>query len=321
MKKPNEHYWVSLGDGKEIQMKKEAEVTALLVPDGPKLLLMKLDKTGGWQQPSFFGFCNQCEQPNLKRKKANPRALAPVAKSTGDAGQLVSSEPTSIDKHDIKSTSAVCNKSVESMPLRNPATVVQEVNAAIVEPDLANDPVESGVDGSKIQEFAVKIQGKVDAVLSLDGECCQAGQMAIKGAVEAGNLLSEAKKIILHGKWERWLTENITKISQETACRWMRLANLSRMTDLTEAVSLMDAYRICGILPELGIKKPSKKKAATKKLSSSEAVLRTSSTLQRRLRQIVQGGVKVSGPERDQLKLQWRTLNDLFVKILSEESE
>lgn len=179
----------------------------------------------------------------------------------------------------------------------------------------------SGGDASSLDKLAVEIRSRADQVLHYDTYGRQAGEQAIRLAIEAGDLLSKAKKLAGHGKWEAWLTENITKISQETACRWMRLANLSSVTDLTEAGSLMDAYRICGILPAQGTKKASEKKATARKVSSSEAVLRTSSTLQRRLRQIVQGGVKVSGPERDQLKLQWRTLNELFAKILSEEPE
>ncbi|MEI6035220.1 MAG: DUF3102 domain-containing protein [Verrucomicrobiae bacterium] len=180
---------------------------------------------------------------------------------------------------------------------------------------------QSGGGASNLVKLAVEIRSRADQVLDHEKSGRQAGEQAIRHAIEAGKLLRKSKELAGHGKWEPWLAENLTKVSQETACRWMRLANLSCVTDLTEAVSLMDAYRICGILPELGIKKPSEKKATTRKLSSSEAVLRTSSTLQRRLRQIVQGGVKVSGPERDQLKLQWRTLNDLFAKILSEESD
>jgi hypothetical protein len=50
---------------------------------------------------------------------------------------------------------------------------------------------------------------------------------------EAGNYLLKAKEQLKHGEWLRWLKKNIS-FSQETASRYMRLAELGVTTDLKE---------------------------------------------------------------------------------------
>jgi len=186
-----------------------------------------------------------------------------------------------------------------------------------VTPSPKNGQEQSGGGASNLDKLAVEIRSRAKQVLDYEKDGRKAGEQAIRHAIEAGKLLRKSKELAGHGKWAPWLADNVTKVSQETACRWMRLANLSCVTDLTEAGSLMDAYRICGILPELGIKKPSEKKATTAKLSPSEVVLRASSTLQKQLRLFIQKGGNITEAERSQLELLRKTLDELFSKVLT----
>jgi hypothetical protein len=63
---------------------------------------------------------------------------------------------------------------------------------------------------------------------------------SVEYAMDAGDLLIEAKQQLEHGQWLPWLAESV-EISESTARRYMRLArnrgateaNRSRMTDLT----------------------------------------------------------------------------------------
>ena len=54
---------------------------------------------------------------------------------------------------------------------------------------------------------------------------------AVEAAVKAGGLLREAKEIVPHGEWEKWITDNTT-LAPRTAQAYMRLAK--QVTELPQ---------------------------------------------------------------------------------------
>lgn len=73
---------------------------------------------------------------------------------------------------------------------------------------------------------------------------------AITNAVDCGQLLARQKASLPHGAWLEWLAQHCPEIAAETARRYMRLAKRSQETDLTDAVSLRQAYLATGVLPQ-----------------------------------------------------------------------
>ncbi len=86
---------------------------------------------------------------------------------------------------------------------------------------------------------------------------------AITAAVQCGDLLTRQKASVPHGTWLDWLATHCPDISTETARRYMRLANRSQVTDLTDAASLRQAYLATGILPSPPAPEPSLPDAET----------------------------------------------------------
>ena len=79
------------------------------------------------------------------------------------------------------------------------------------------------------------------------------GQMAIRYAIKAGEIMNKAKEIVPHGEFLPWLEANASDISRMTATKWMKLANVNQRLHLLEnpdIKTMTDAYRATGILPE-----------------------------------------------------------------------
>jgi hypothetical protein len=81
------------------------------------------------------------------------------------------------------------------------------------------------------------------------------GQMAIRYAIKAGEIMLRAKEILPHGEFMPWLESHIPAldISIPTATRWMKLAKSSSVMNLLNnpnIKTITDAYRATGILPE-----------------------------------------------------------------------
>jgi len=187
--------------------------------------------------------------------------------------------------------------------------------APLAAPVIFRDQTAGG--GSTADELADQIRQAVDKVLKLDTACRDFGKFAINHAINAGKLMADCKKKVGHGKWEKWLKDSVPQVSQETACRWIRLAKMSGVTDLTAAETLTDAYRLCGILPPLESEKPPKRTpTSAAKLSPMDAVMRTSTTLQKGLRLLVQKGGQISESQRTQFKLLKQEIDTLFDKLL-----
>jgi hypothetical protein len=79
------------------------------------------------------------------------------------------------------------------------------------------------------------------------------GQLAIRYAIKAGEILNKAKDLVPHGEFLAWLETNVPDISRMTATKWMKLANVNarlHLLDNPDIKTITDAYRATGILPE-----------------------------------------------------------------------
>jgi hypothetical protein len=81
------------------------------------------------------------------------------------------------------------------------------------------------------------------------------GQMAIRYAIKAGEIMHRAKELMPHGDFTPWLEGHLPAldISLPTATRWMKLAKSSivmNLMDNPDIKTITDAYRATGILPE-----------------------------------------------------------------------
>jgi len=79
------------------------------------------------------------------------------------------------------------------------------------------------------------------------------GQMAIRYAIKAGEIMNKAKELVPHGGFKQWLESCGVDVSYQTCNRWMKLAKLSHVRDLMDnpdIKTITDAYRATGILPD-----------------------------------------------------------------------
>jgi hypothetical protein len=79
------------------------------------------------------------------------------------------------------------------------------------------------------------------------------GQMAIRYAIKAGEIMNKAKELVPHGEFEQWLLDCGVEASYQTCNRWMKMAKLSIVRDLMDnpnIKTITDAYRATGILPD-----------------------------------------------------------------------
>lgn len=81
------------------------------------------------------------------------------------------------------------------------------------------------------------------------------GQMAIRYAIKAGEIINKAKDIVPHGDFLPWLQPLLPalNVTERTARNWMKLANRQNISDLMgnpDIKTITDAYRATGILPE-----------------------------------------------------------------------
>jgi hypothetical protein len=79
------------------------------------------------------------------------------------------------------------------------------------------------------------------------------GQMAIRYAIKAGEIMNKAKELVPHGEFEQWLLDSGVEASYQTCNRWMKMAKVSSVRDLMDnpdIKTITDAYRATGILPD-----------------------------------------------------------------------
>ena len=112
-------------------------------------------------------------------------------------------------------------------------------------------PSASGTEGSRLSiDLSVLINAAFAVARNAAGLATGQARQAITAAVQCGDLLNRQKTSLPHGEWLPWLANRCPDISAETARRYMRLANRSIVTDLTDATNLRQAYLATGVLPE-----------------------------------------------------------------------
>jgi Protein of unknown function (DUF3102) len=99
--------------------------------------------------------------------------------------------------------------------------------------DGMNTPLVVVGDTANLPELAGKINETVKAAES-------SAASAMQHAMQAGELLRQAKALVAHGDWLKWLTVNCTKVAPRTAQVYMRLS--SKVPELPEANTQHVAY-------------------------------------------------------------------------------
>lgn len=69
---------------------------------------------------------------------------------------------------------------------------------------------------AQLQELAARIN-------TLDRQAVAAMTTGLEQAIQTGEALTEAKKIVGHGKWLVWLAENCPTVSHQSASKYMRI--------------------------------------------------------------------------------------------------
>lgn len=101
----------------------------------------------------------------------------------------------------------------------------------------------------KLGELAATIRDSHKTAISLAEQTRKKGAEAITEALLCGKALNEAKELVPHGQWLKWLTENCSGVDERTAQRYMKLAKNDRLSDL-DATSLHHLYIAAGVYEE-----------------------------------------------------------------------
>jgi hypothetical protein len=99
--------------------------------------------------------------------------------------------------------------------------------------------------------LATKINETYTESLSLAQGAKEQASLAIQKVIECGQYLIEAKQSVGHGNWGTWLSANVRNLSQDTATRYMKLAQTPHDM-LKDAYSIRQAYICAGILDKPG---------------------------------------------------------------------
>ncbi len=104
----------------------------------------------------------------------------------------------------------------------------------------------------RLGNLAEEINNAYREATGAGAEAVKIACSSVAAAIRAGKLLAKAKRVIGHGSWLKWLSDNCPDISDTTATRWMKLgeANNSQLKNLNRAKNLTQAYRAIGIIPE-----------------------------------------------------------------------
>lgn len=101
-----------------------------------------------------------------------------------------------------------------------------------------------------LKNIAKQINDSFDAANKLAKQARDRAFEAIAEALLCGQLLNQAKQVVGHGLWLKWLDEHCPNITRQTACNYMRLANVKHVLHLENCSGLRQAYIACGILPK-----------------------------------------------------------------------
>lgn len=99
-----------------------------------------------------------------------------------------------------------------------------------------------------LEDYAKAILDAHQSVEATDRLSKKHGKESIAAATKAGKYLNDAKALVGHGKWLKWLAANCKGVSDTTAQRYMKIAKNSHVNYLTECTSLRQAYILTGAI-------------------------------------------------------------------------
>jgi hypothetical protein len=114
-----------------------------------------------------------------------------------------------------------------------------------------------------LDDLAAGINERLPEIEVLVSGARAQAEQALKVAIETGHYLNAAKQRTEKGQWLVWLAKYCSGLSRATAYRYQALAknssagNLSHVRNGQSAMTIRQAYRATGILPD----EPAKKKA------------------------------------------------------------
>lgn len=106
-------------------------------------------------------------------------------------------------------------------------------------------------DSNRLQALAREIRNVYKETDELICLAQKKGTEAIASAIACGVKLREAKEIVGHGGWEKWLAKHCKGVHGNTARNYMRLSKAQHVVDLKDCKSLRQAYVEVGIIPEV----------------------------------------------------------------------
>ena len=102
----------------------------------------------------------------------------------------------------------------------------------------------------QLDRLARTIRSRYESAGRLSQTAKERGREAVAEAILCGQALNEAKSIVGHGGWLKWLEEHCKGVCHRTAQNYMRVANTKAVSHLDSYESLKDIYVNIGILPE-----------------------------------------------------------------------
>ena len=115
----------------------------------------------------------------------------------------------------------------------------------------------------KLNQYAEELNKLHTDIAEKEAVCCEHGKVVLNLAHQAGNILLKAQELVPHGKWEKWVEENVKGIGIRTAQNYMKLAfeinhreevirskksGTKLVSFLDEVQNLREAYRVIGII-------------------------------------------------------------------------
>jgi len=101
-----------------------------------------------------------------------------------------------------------------------------------------------------LTDYAKRILESHTAAIEATRVSEQSTKKAIQLAIEAGKDLISVKGQLKYGQWLPWLAKNCKTISEDTAERYMNLANSAHVRKVADAPTLRQAYLAAGIIKQ-----------------------------------------------------------------------
>jgi len=102
----------------------------------------------------------------------------------------------------------------------------------------------------KLDKLAREIRSSYDSAGKLAKSARERSREALAEAMLCGKALNEAKGMVGHGGWLKWIAAHCKGVSHDTATRYMHLANSAHVRNLKDPNSLRQAYIAIGILDD-----------------------------------------------------------------------